>query len=431
MYYTTSDKKLLAFNSLSCALAVVDDTYTEILSMLPYVDEEILSEELYATYQAAVEGGFLIADDFDELIYFKMKRNIQKYSVSSLGLTIAPTLACNFKCVYCYETSKPGKMSVETQNSIFDIVKSQASALSHLDITWYGGEPLLAVDIITNMSEQFMKISEENGIEYSAYMISNGALLTDDIISKMIQYKIKGIQITVDGPKEIHDSRRISKDGGSSFNVIINNINKLLERKIDVSIRINVDKTNESELNSLLAYLEKTLVSHEIKITFGQVTAYTEACCSIESSCYNNGEFAKQLLDYYQLLRKYGFGMSNPFPYPTSKYNYCCAELMNSYVVDHEGYLYKCWNEIGNSVHAVGNVNEKVFDLANDKNGIWILNDSFESEKCNSCNLLPLCVGGCPYNVMRRKTESNCDLIKYNIEDVLQTYYDYAKEGLL
>ena len=119
-------------------------------------------------------------------------------------------------------------------------------------------------------------------------MISNGSLISDSIITKMKELKIRGVQITVDGPKEIHDQRRISKDHTSSFDAIISNVNKLLKNKIEVVLRINVDKTNESVLSDLIKHLQDKLVTQDIKITFGQVTAYTEACRSIESSCYNN-----------------------------------------------------------------------------------------------------------------------------------------------
>ena len=431
VYFDALDGTKLAFNSLTCGLAVVDDTYTKLIDMLPDVREDSLDEKMKETYQAAQLGHFIVPDDFDELLDYCTKRNVQKYSLDSLGLTIAPTLACNFKCVYCYETSKPGFMSEETQNSIIQFVSSQSGHLKNLDVTWYGGEPLLAQDTIASLSEHFLTICSEHNIQYSAFIISNGSLITDDVIAKMKEYHIQGIQITIDGPQRIHDSRRISKNGTSSFQTIITNINKLLDSGIDVVLRINIDKTNESTLDELIGYLEDNLVKKDIKISFGQVTAYTEACRSIESSCYNNSEFADRLAHYYKILQKHGFQKENPFPYPNAKLNYCCAELLNSYVVDHEGYLYKCWNEVGNTRHAIGNINDPYFDLAGHKNGSWIGMDPLQIEECKNCNVLPLCVGGCPFSRRSQKQSANCDLIKYNIKDVMLTYYNYAKEGLL
>jgi len=145
-------------------------------------------------------------------------------------------------------------------------------------------------------------------------------------------------------------------------------------------LRINVDKGNDKSVGELIEYLKCHLVTKEIKMTFGQVTAYTAACSSIKSSCYNNGEFAKQIVKYYEILKKHGFQKSNSFPYPETKLNYCCAELLNSFVIDHEDYLYKCWNLVGEVHKTVGNINEPSFDILGHKNGFWVARDPTEIE---------------------------------------------------
>lgn len=430
LYFTADDGVKLVFNSYSCGLAIVDDNYNKLLECLKSItDISEVSEDLHECFLAAQNGHFIVDDNYNELAELSMQRNIQKYSLDSLGLTIAPTLACNFKCIYCYETSKPGIMSMETMNNIIHFVESQVENLKNFSVSWYGGEPLLAKNIIYNLSESFIDICKKNNIEYNAFMISNGSLLDDETIEKLIQYRVNGIQITIDGPPDVHNSRRINKKGTGTFDLIIDNINKLLDtNKINVVLRINVDKNNNTDVESLIKILSERLHSKNIRITFGQVSAYTEACKAIESSCYNNGEFAIELLKYYETLWKYGFSESNPFPYPESKVNYCCAELTNSFVVDHEGYLYKCWNEVGNIKSAVGNVNNGIYDVSNYKNGQWVLRNPIIEEKCSNCNLLPVCMGGCPHNDIVLKTDNICDLIKYNVKDIMIKYYNLSKD---
>lgn len=429
VYYTTDDKTKLAFNSLSCGLAIVDDDYDRLMENLQGLNDENVSEDLKETYFAAKEGSFIVEDDFDELMDLRTKRLSQKYSRDALGLTIAPTLACNFKCVYCYETSKNGLMKPEVVTAIENFVKNQSPYLKNLSVSWYGGEPLLGTNVIYKLSEEFIKICSENGIEYNAFIISNGSLLNDDIIAKLIEYRVTGIQITIDGPPDIHDARRVNKAGESTFDLIIQNINRILKtNKMEVVIRINVDKSNENDIERLIEILSEKFISKKVRITFGQVTAYTEACRSIESSCFDNGEFAVNLLKYYSILEKYGFGDYNDFPYPEAKLNYCCAELFNSFVVDHEGYLYKCWNEVGNISNSIGNITDENFDIAGYKNGIWINQDPLESGTCKECSLLPVCMGGCPHNTVILEKHNQCDLIKYNIQDVMMKYYNKSKE---
>lgn len=428
-YFFAPDGKKLAFNSYSCGLAVVDDKYEKLMSELNKITDDNIPKELQKCYEAAKEGMFIVPDDYDELVELYTKRNFQKYSLESLGLTIAPTLACNFKCIYCYETSKPGIMSSDVAEKIVDFVKFESDQIKNLSISWYGGEPLLAKEFIYSLSNKFIEICNEKNIEYSAFIISNGSLLDDDTISKLIEYQVRGIQITIDGPPEIHNSRRVNKANIGTFDLLIENINKLLKtNKIEVVLRINVDKNNDSEVDKLIAILDERLVNKNVKITFGQVTAYTEACRTIEGDCYNNGEFAVKLLQYYNILAKYGFDEYNEFPYPEVKLNYCCAELMNSFVIDPEGYLYKCWNEVGNISGAVGNIKNDLYDVTCYKNGKWLKRNPFDNSKCINCSLLPVCMGGCPHNDMVLHNDNVCDMIKYNIKDIMLKYYEMNKE---
>lgn len=428
-YYVADDGVKLAFNSYSCGLAVVDEVYENLLKNLNNLSKNNVPDNLKECFDAACEGSFIVDDDFDELLELSTKRNFQKYSMESLGLTIAPTMACNFHCIYCYETAKSGIMGGDVYRSIVDFVEYQAPHLKNLGVSWYGGEPLLAKDVIYKLSEEFLKICEKNRIEYNAFIISNGSLLDDETIEKLIKHHIGGIQITIDGPPEVHDNRRVNLHGDGTFELLINNINKLLKtNKIEVIIRVNVDKENINQVEKLISLLADRLICKDVKITFGQVTAYTEACKDIESTCYDNGEFAEALLKFYDILQKYGFTEYNQFPYPEMKFNYCCAELMNSFVVDHEGYLYKCWNEIGNVSRTIGNLKQGIYDISCCKNGFWLQRDPIKDVKCSKCSMLPACMGGCPHNDIVLKKSGVCDLIRYNIKNIMLKYYDMSKE---
>lgn len=101
---------------------------------------------------------------------------------------------------------------------------------------------------------------------------------------------------------------------------------------------------------------------------------------------------------------------------------------MNSFVVDPDGYLYKCWNEVGNIKSAVGNIKEDSFDITGYKNGGWLKRNPLNAAKCKDCTILPVCMGGCPYNDVALKQENVCDLIKYNVKNVMLTYYENSKQ---
>ena len=87
-------------------------------------------------------------------------------------------------------------------------------------------------------------------------MISNGSLVDDEIVKKLKSAKISLLQITVDGDRTTHDKRRGFINGGGSFDVIMNNIQKLTSNSIKVNCRINLDKTNYSGVVKLWSYVK-------------------------------------------------------------------------------------------------------------------------------------------------------------------------------
>ncbi len=418
LYFNAPDGARLAFNSLSCALAMVDADYQALLEALPGgVVPDMLSDVL----AAARKGNFVVDTDKDEVLDYETKRTAQKFSATSLGLTIAPTLDCNFRCVYCYETRRKGRMSAETRQNVVRFVGDRIKGLKKVEVTWYGGEPLLCMDIIKELSKEIREICEKEGVPYHAFIITNGYLLTPGIIADFKDCAITGAQITIDGPREIHEARRVSRNGGKSFDAILDNVNMALGHGQEIILRVNVDRSNEAAVGILIEELARRLVSKEVKITFGQVSAYTEACRGIESACYSNGDFAGKMLEYYRLLEQHGFGSSNKFPYPFVKLSYCCAEQLLSFVIDPEGEMYKCWNDVGHRESAVGNVNALRQDVANDRCGRWLCR--ILPEKCKSCSILPICAGGCPHVTNVLGKSNACDYIKYNIEATMLEYY--------
>ena len=418
LYFNAPDGARIAFNSLSCGLAVVDENYERLLAAL---SADVIPEDLAEVCEAAKRGNFIVESDKDEVLDYETKRTAQKFSTQSFGLTLAPTLDCNFRCVYCYETRRKGKMSDETQSNIVKLVERRASEIKNFEVTWYGGEPLLCMDVISNLSGHFARICEQNHVQYHAFIITNGYLLTPQIAEDLKRFKISGAQITIDGPKEIHEKRRVNRNEMGSFERILDNVNMLISKGFEVIIRVNVDKSNERDVSELLEVLGRRLMSKKVKITFGQVSAYTEACKGMASSCFGNEDFAAKLLEYYKILDQHGFGETNKFPYPFAKLSYCCAEQLNSFVVDPDGMLYKCWNDVGNSGSSVGNVNDPAMDSANDKCGRWLCRKL--PDRCRNCNILPICAGGCPHvtNVLHKPNA--CDFIRYNIEETMLEYY--------
>jgi len=427
-FLRTYDDVNVFFNSATCALAVVDENFLRVLEDIKNnsYDAEKYDSQLIADMK---ESGCIIEDDADELERLEFFRNLEKYSVTNFGLTIAPTLDCNFRCKYCFETHPKGTMTEQVQADLLKFAEMRLAFAKNFSVTWYGGEPLLAKNIVYNLSEKFLEVCAKSNINYDAFIITNAYLLEDSDIEKFQKYKIQGAQVTIDGPKEIHDSRRKNISGASSFDKLIDSLNVLLKNNFTVICRINIDKENINNVEELLEILREKVERYEdLKIDFGQVSAFTEICKSIESNCYDNEQYAVIMFPLYAKVAEYGFEVNKMTVYPSPRTNYCCADLANSFVVDNYGELYRCWNHVGNFQRSCGNVKDFSAEHLNKNYLSAILWNPLRNEKCRDCKLLPICMGGCS-DAMKNSAEGQpvCGTVKYNLEKVLEYYYRELK----
>ncbi len=416
--------KKLAFNSMTCALAEVNDKFFRLLNEIEHNNfhEENLSEEDLSVLENMKKGGFITDDCFDEIEFLKFKSYQGKFKTDSLGLTIAPTFACNFACPYCYESTRNEIMSQDVMDAVCNEVQKAAERKKNVHISWYGGEPLLAKNVIWNLSEQFLKSCETTGTYYSAAIVTNGYLIDDETVNNFLKYKINKVQITIDGPPDIHNNRRKLKNSSKpTFDITLKNVKKVLDSGINVAIRINVDKTNEERVEELLDILLDYKLENAY-VYLGHVQSSTEACQSISGDCLTTKDYALKFVDFEKTLIEKGFNPNNYPSYPRARSNNCGADAISSKVIAPDGSLYKCWHDMSDKNMSIGNI--KDMSDVTDKNIMtqvnYLLFTPFKNEECLRCNVLPLCMGGCP-------TVSNscsCQKWKYGLIESLKAKYE-------
>ena len=79
-------------------------------------------------------SGCIIDDSTDELTELEFRRNYSKYRADFLGLTITPTLNCNFRCQYCFEEHKVGNMDQHTQDALIQFISKRVQSIKKLSI---------------------------------------------------------------------------------------------------------------------------------------------------------------------------------------------------------------------------------------------------------------------------------------------------------
>jgi len=399
----------LAFNSMTAALAEIEpDKWPMVQAFLENPNREPENETERDLLENLKYGGFLIDEDFDEIAYLKVMNRMTRFSKESLGLTICPTLNCNFACFYCYETHPKGVMSQDVQDRLVEFAKERLESAKSFQVTWYGGEPLLAFDVIESLSEKFIGHCEQKGIAYSAYLVTNGYLLTPDKSKRLSELGVQGAQITLDGPPDVHDKRRVLTNGGPTFWRIMENLKSALNFIDKITVRVNVDKENRDRALELLDVLEGEGLKGRVSIYFTPTSEYSEIC-SVYLRDRGFGE-AEQGEIVLGLLREAIIEKGWDIPVmPTTAYlSPCAAESKNGFVITQNGSLHKCWLQAFKPEEKCGNI----LDLSSLNNLIahenftkWIACEPFDIQLCQECRQLPICMGECSYRSLKRQKE--------------------------
>lgn len=345
--------------------------------------------------------GLITRQDETEELRKRFMETCQAHEV--LNLTICPTLACNFDCPYCFEKHIPGRMTPEVMDNLVRLVQRllEKHSFRILSILWFGGEPLLGIDIIDSLSQRLIALAEEHGLEYKAMIITNGYLLDEHAVDVLARGKVYKMQITLDGLAESHNKTRVLVNGGGTFDVITENIRR---QKIPflVDVRHNVVRENRSEIEPLRRFLEQLAEESGNEITYYAAPAFDSEAAKERNSevsllCGDeNSEFLyKDALESF-LGRSLGL---------------CDALRRYSLTIDHEGNLYCCGQKAGDASELYANIREYDPDDGDRTSIHPEINHFYQSldslfEKCGDCVFLPRCRGECP--AKRRKGTVEC-----------------------
>jgi uncharacterized protein len=409
----------LIYNAVSGGFAKIDKQTLDLIKMSNHEPLEPSASVL----ENLKKGKFVVEDDFDEIGYLKVMMNTHRFTSNSFALTIAPTLQCNFNCTYCYENHVPVTMGPDTIKAVNQFIQTSLKSIHALAITWFGGEPLLAMGIIRTITQNILNTYTDPEFHFYAGMITNGYMLTRKVAEELPQLHVKGVQVTIDGPPDVHDKRRILANGKGTFHQILDNVVNAADI-LSVSIRMNIDKANVDRAPEVLDILKERGVAQKVNVYFAPVLNVGNLCRDVAASCLEYKTYSRHEIALYREAVEKGFDITK---YPRPFRGYCGAVSLNSLLIDPYGNFHKCWNTIGIEAEAVGKIGEPLpmgSTLVK-----WLSWDPFENKDCVSCTYLPICMGGCPY--LRRTRSVNCSPWRYNLEEMLRLYYTKRADSAL
>lgn len=404
--YQRRKGETVIYNTFSKALVVLDEKEAKQYEMQQW-DDAYVMEELKV-------NGILVETDFDEKAFLKYWHYKTKFSNDTLTLTIAPTLDCNFACPYCYENRRSGKMNSEIQEALIKFIENAIeNGTKMLDISWYGGEPLLCKEIVESLSKRIRTLVEAKNCILKMHMVTNGYFLDKETIAMLDEAGITRIQVTLDGLKEHHDRSRPLRGGQGTFDKIMENLTLFEEFPIEVVVRMNVDNQNCGDFLALRKKIE-SLHNSNIELYPSPVEDLNEDTINELSDFMTTEEFESFAID----ICEEGKLTAEDFSVMDDRYCFCTAETENCYVVDDLGDFYKCWDEVGRQEYKCFNIMDT--ENVNYKNiAAYVAADPFGDEKCKECVFLPLCFGGCKFQKAHTK-KSVCGFTEESMKKYLE-----------
>ncbi|MXV44868.1 radical SAM protein [Saccharibacter sp. 17.LH.SD] len=291
-----------------------------------------------------------------------------------LKLILFPTEKCNFRCLYCYEDFEKGRMERKIIEGIKNLITLRAPELTKLNIDWFGGEPLLAKDIVIEILSHAKDLREEYGFSLLSSITTNGYTLDPTTILNIGKICPTEYQISFDGYRDYHNSKRFINHKDGSFDSIWKNICSFNELRKSgklksgrITLRLHVHTDNQSSLLELINQINLNLdpqFFHVFLKNIAHLGSKNDDKFSIlddTSSIHRHKELNEQLSKF----RLVSLNKSSPY--------ICYASMPNSFAIRPDGSLAKCTVALKSPKNHLGYLTpEGTFDFNKETFTPWI-----------------------------------------------------------
>ena len=378
------------------------------------------------TVDALIENGFLVESRAEETQSLDQYFHTLREDTEQLRVTVLTTLQCNFACDYCFQGDHGDynkfaeKMSLETASKVIDWIEERMDALrpEKFVLTLFGGEPLLNLPVAYYLAERCRDLCTERGIQPGVSLITNGLLLTPEVVDRLVACGLYGIKITLDGDRETHNRMRPLRGRQGTFDKIIENVRRVAH-KVPITIGGNFDESSADSYPALLDYLrEQEFADKIVKINFKPIikapestpkgvipltlvgsgdkplngTCMTSAGAGSTkgSSVCDSCHFVDEKMAFLRNeTRKRGF------PTPDGVHmGPCEIHRRHAHTIGPDGALYACPGFTGSKTDSTGHIDGR--------QEAWrqAAAERFErlspkKEECGDCSFVPVCGGGC------------------------------------
>jgi uncharacterized protein len=417
--------EVFLMNTFTDAQLIVSNDVAELLDRLERGTAAWTDEEREALATLADNGFIVEGRDADHRNLREFFHSVRE-SREQLRMTVLTTLQCNFACDYCIQgdhgdyNRHAAKMSLETAARVAEWAERRLDELGAESyvLTFFGGEPLLNLPVVYYLAERMWRSCEARGVRMLVNIITNGLLLTPEVVDRLAPFGLNGVKITLDGERETHNRMRPLRGGQGTFDKIIDNVRKVAD-KCRVAIGGNFDLETAESYPALLDFLKAQEFAGKLsKVTFKPVIRErTEAAApavrgskfipltavgeprSLNGACATSAGTATSACDSCHMLddqmaflreetKKRGFPTVDGVHMGP-----CEIHKNNAHTIGPDGALFACPGFAGDAKNSTGHIDGR-HDAAR-----LAAARRFEAlaawKACRDCAFIPVCAGGC------------------------------------
>lgn len=425
-YQMQHEDSLVLYNSFQGTKSICCVGMEKMPKISRWMLEKRLSNIDDPDFLTLCEKGYFVPETTNE--YNKRSLLYAQYVCDPvLSLVVHTTKECNFRCQYCYLNFENKMVSGEVQESIVKFIQKNLYRFGSVRISWFGGEPLLGMDTIENISQKVMRICEKAKKPYFSSITTNGYLLTPQNIEKLIKYNVTSYTITIDGLAQTHDQLRFLKGKKPTFDKIISNLlyikNNIRCSKLRVVIRTNLTREIAKYIDQYYDfYNEKFGDDRRFSLFVRPVRdAGGEGVKEISSDLLTNQEMDEILLRLSEKVERGGIGfLSNYSELQPAGYT-CPAICMGKYTIDVEGKISKCDSvEAGLEIGYLDKEGNLKLSGTNEED--WMTGCFKYEPECEDCFFSATCFKGtCPIG-RTINCKLTCKMRKGEIDALLRLY---------
>ena len=417
-----SSGEVFLMNTFTDAQLIVSPDVVELLDRLDGTSSDDLSDEERESIEQLTAQGFVVADRGTERQDLKAFFREVREGTDTLKMTVLTTLQCNFACDYCIQgdhgeyNKNAAKMSLEMAARVSAWTESRMDDIApgRLVLTFFGGEPLLNMPVLYYMAERLHAACAERGVTLVISIITNGLLLTREMVERLNPLGLSGIKITLDGDREAHNKSRPLRGGQGTFDKIVANMRAVADLT-RLAVGGNFEMDTADSYPALLDFLAaQDFAPRLAKVTFKPVireksaqakgmipltvvgaegkplngACMTSAGTGVSRVC-DSCNFVDDKMSYLrEETKKRGFATADGVHMGP-----CEIHKGHAHTVGPDGSLFACPGFAGEALQSTGHIDGRLEEYRTQALR------NFETlsawEMCNDCAFIPVCAGGC------------------------------------